>query len=106
MANRLRNMGPCRHPVNCPPGAGPNGRYPACPEYYQDPQAELPAVLCQQLSPDLLLTRREVEAEFGISVRYLEVSVARTRGPPLVKIGRMVRYRVGDIRNWIAAHRV
>ena len=59
-----------------------------------------------QLSPDLLLTRRQVATEFGISVRYLEISASRDDGPPLVRINRMVRYRVGDLRDWVAAHRV
>ena len=53
---------------------------------------------------DRLLNRREVAAIFGISVRFLEISGPRGDGPPAVKIGRMVRYRVGDMRDWIAAH--
>lgn len=26
------------------------------------------------------------------------------KGPPYVVIGRLVRYKVGDLRRWIAAH--
>ena len=27
-------------------------------------------------------------------------------GPPIVRFGRTVRYKVSDLRGWIAAHRV
>lgn len=59
-----------------------------------------------QLDPDRLLRRPEVEAIFGITKRYLEVAAQRDDGPPLIKISRMVYYRVGDIRDWISAHRI
>jgi predicted DNA-binding transcriptional regulator AlpA len=55
---------------------------------------------------DRLLSRAEVEVNFGLSRRFLEVSAVRGDGPPMVKIGRSVRYRVGDLREWIEARRV
>ncbi len=59
------------------------------------------------LSPDRLLSRNEVEALFGISRRYLEVSAVRGDGPSMIRVGaRMVRYRVRDLRDWIDANRV
>lgn len=58
------------------------------------------------LLPDRLLSRAEVEVNFGLSRRFLEVSAVRGDGPPMVKIGRSVRYRVGDVRAWIEARRV
>lgn len=58
------------------------------------------------LSRDRLLSRAEVEVNFGLSRRFLEVSAVRGDGPPMVKIGRSVRYRVADLRDWIAARRV
>jgi predicted DNA-binding transcriptional regulator AlpA len=58
------------------------------------------------LSPDRLLSRAEVEVSFGLSRRFLEVSAVRGDGPPMVKIGRSVRYRAGDVRAWIEARRV
>ena len=58
------------------------------------------------LSLDRLLNRREVEAEFGISARFLEISAVRGDGPTMVKIGRAVRYRIADLRQWIEARRV
>ena len=59
------------------------------------------------LSPDRLLSRNEVEVLFGISRRYLEVSAVRGDGPPMIRVGsRMVRYRVADLREWLDARRV
>lgn len=60
----------------------------------------------QPLSADRLLSRAEVEVNFGLSRRFLEVSAVRGDGPPMVKIGRSVRYRVSDVRAWIEARRV
>ncbi|MEM8970498.1 MAG: helix-turn-helix domain-containing protein [Pseudomonadota bacterium] len=59
-----------------------------------------------QSSEDRLLDRREVEELFGISKRFLEVSVQRGGGPPFIRIGRLVRYRTCDIRTWIQTNRV
>ena len=60
-----------------------------------------------EVNPERLLTRDEVEALFGISRRYLEVSAVRGDGPPMIRVGsRMVRYRVGDLREWLDARRV
>lgn len=53
---------------------------------------------------DRLLNRREVDEAFGIPRRFLEKSAATCDGPPRVYIGRLVRYRVRDIRQWIDAN--
>lgn len=58
------------------------------------------------LHPDKLLTRPEVVLHFGLSQRLLEVSAVRGDGPPMIKIGRSVRYSVADLRAWIGARRV
>ena len=58
------------------------------------------------LNDDRLLSRSEVHSYFGVSQRFLEVSAVRGDGPPMVKIGRSVRYRVGDLRAWIESCRV
>lgn len=59
-----------------------------------------------ELSPDRLLSRAEVAETFGMSRRFLEVSAVKGNGPPMVKIGRSVRYRVADLRTWIEARTV
>lgn len=48
-----------------------------------------------------LLRRVEVEQQFGISVRFLELAAMRGDGPPIVRLGRSVRYRVCDVHDWI-----
>ncbi|WP_135507019.1 helix-turn-helix transcriptional regulator [Roseovarius aestuariivivens] len=53
-----------------------------------------------------LLTRLEVEAEYGIGKRYLEVAATRSEGPAYIKIGRSVRYRREDLERWILEQRV
>lgn len=55
---------------------------------------------------DKLLTRPEVAERYGISRRYLEIAVVRGEGPPLIRIGRAVRYRSSDVKAWIEAQRV
>lgn len=53
-----------------------------------------------------LLTRAEVEVRFGLSRRFLEVAAVKGNGPSMIRLGRAVRYRVGDIRSWIDARKV
>ncbi|WP_395541042.1 helix-turn-helix transcriptional regulator [Neotabrizicola sp. sgz301269] len=50
---------------------------------------------------DRLMTRKEVEERFAITKRFLELSAMRGGGPRLVRVGRLVRYRVKDIQAWI-----
>jgi predicted DNA-binding transcriptional regulator AlpA len=55
----------------------------------------------------LLLRGKDVEREFGITVKNLETWRASGRGPAFVKLGRkMVVYRREDVETWIAANRV
>jgi hypothetical protein len=46
----------------------------------------------------------EVEDLFGIPKRFLEKSAQTGEGPIRVYVGRLVRYRVDDIRAWIASN--
>lgn len=57
-------------------------------------------------APDYLMTRSEVEKEFGLSRRFLETAGRTGRGPAFIRIGRSVRYQAGDIRAWIRDSRV
>ncbi|UWR12420.1 helix-turn-helix transcriptional regulator [Sulfitobacter mediterraneus] len=54
-------------------------------------------------SDERLLTRNEVEDRFGIPKRFLEVSAMKREGPPIVRLGRSVRYRPIDVIAWIAS---
>lgn len=58
------------------------------------------------LNPDRLLTRSEVQTTFGLSQRFLEVAAVKGGGPPMTKIGRKVSYRVSDLRSWLDTKRV
>lgn len=58
----------------------------------------------QEHEKERLLSRAEVEQQFGISKRYLETAVCRGDGPKLVRIGRLVKYRPRDVRDWIEAN--
>lgn len=50
-----------------------------------------------------LLSRKEVELEYGITARFLELAAWRGDGPTQVKLGhRTIRYRRGDIEAFIA----
>lgn len=58
------------------------------------------------ITDDRLLSRPGVQTHFGLTQRFLEVAAVRGNGPPFIKLGRAVRYRVGDVRAWIDARRV
>lgn len=60
----------------------------------------------ETFTDDRLLTRSEVHTYFGLTQRFLEVAAVKGNGPPFVKLGRAVRYRVGDVREWIEARKV
>lgn len=53
-----------------------------------------------------LLTRKDVEREFGISKRFLEIAAVRGDGPPFVKLSRLVYYIRDDVIHWILERRV
>ena len=51
-----------------------------------------------------LIDRKEAAA-LGLSSRFLEIAAVTGDGPPFIKLGRAVRYRVGDLLDWIDSHR-
>jgi predicted DNA-binding transcriptional regulator AlpA len=48
-----------------------------------------------------LLTEADVAATLRISVRTLRRWHSLRKGPPRVKIGRKIHYRIGSVQNWI-----
>ena len=58
----------------------------------------------QSNTSERLLSRDEVEEQFGIPKRFLEVSACRGDGPRRVQIRRLVKYRPKDITAWIDAN--
>jgi hypothetical protein len=59
----------------------------------------------RSLLPSRLLSRDEVETTYGITKRYLELAACKGGGPVFVKVGRLTRYRVQDIEDWIYERR-
>jgi predicted DNA-binding transcriptional regulator AlpA len=54
-----------------------------------------------------LLSRDDIENEFGLSRRWLELAALRGDGPPMRKISaRMVRYERAEFESWLEARRV
>jgi predicted DNA-binding transcriptional regulator AlpA len=47
------------------------------------------------------LTAEQVEVMTGFSVKALETMRHRRKGPPFLKLGVSVRYRVSDVRAWM-----
>ncbi|WP_172298166.1 AlpA family transcriptional regulator [Pseudoruegeria sp. HB172150] len=62
--------------------------------------------MAEKFSDGRLLSRAEVQEHFGLTTRHLEDLAAKGQGPAFSKLGRMVRYRAGDVRDWIEAHQV
>lgn len=56
--------------------------------------------------PDQLLTQDQLRALLGgISARTIRVWAANGDAPPAIRLGKHVRYRVGDYRDWLATKR-
>ena len=52
-----------------------------------------------------LLSRNDIETEYGLTKRWLELAALRGNGPPFLRISRrLVRYRRADFERWLAAH--
>lgn len=49
------------------------------------------------------LTAAQVAQLSGFSVKVLEAYRSNRKGPPFLKIGKNVRYRIGDVRSWLEA---
>jgi predicted DNA-binding transcriptional regulator AlpA len=52
---------------------------------------------------DDLLTEREVSRGWSLTVPWLRRTRREGRGPRFLKLGKMVRYRRGDIEEYLAA---
>lgn len=50
-----------------------------------------------------LLRPRELSELLGVPVGTLANWRSARTGPPFVKVGRHVRYRIGDVDEWVAA---
>lgn len=54
--------------------------------------------------PRQLLSRDQIEAEYGLSRRWLELAALKGDGPPMIRISqRMVRYQRVAFEDWLNA---
>lgn len=59
------------------------------------------------MTSNALLSRDQIQAEYGLSRRWLELAALRGDGPPMVKISaKMVRYRRAEFEAWLKARTV
>jgi predicted DNA-binding transcriptional regulator AlpA len=56
--------------------------------------------------PNDLLNTSDVAEWLGISTQFLEIGRHRGFGPPYIRVSpRRIRYRRGDVLNWLAARK-
>lgn len=61
----------------------------------------------QKSQPSILLSRDQIEAEYNISRRWLELAALTGDGPAFLKIGaRTVRYRRDELERWLSEREV
>lgn len=52
---------------------------------------------------DTLITTEQLAAIRNVPVSRIEKERLKGDGPPFIKDGHLVRYRVGDYRSWVAS---
>jgi len=55
--------------------------------------------------PRSLLSPHELSAYLGVPLATVYRWRSRREGPPGIRVGRHVRYRLGDVEQWLDAHR-
>lgn len=73
---------------------------------FQSPQSQTRQASWDKACRELL-SRDQIEAEYGITRRWLELAALSGDGPPMIKISRrMVRYQRGVLEAWLTARTV
>ncbi|MEO1102905.1 MAG: hypothetical protein AAFW98_04110 [Pseudomonadota bacterium] len=58
-------------------------------------------------NPNERLSRDQIEREYALSRRWMELAAVPGDGPPMLKIShRMVRYRRADLEDWLSSRTV
>ncbi len=61
----------------------------------------------KEQSRQALLSRDDIEREYNLTRRWLELAALTGDGPPMVRLSRrMVRYQRGAFEDWLAARTV
>jgi predicted DNA-binding transcriptional regulator AlpA len=58
------------------------------------------------LNSDAILDTREAADLLGLSTSHLKHLRVRGDGPPYSRLGGAIRYRVGDLLDWVASKKV
>jgi predicted DNA-binding transcriptional regulator AlpA len=88
-------------PVATPISASP--RQPRAPPRRFHFDKRIPSIVDAPGGKDDLLTAAELAAWFGMSVEWVDIGRSEGYGPPFVKLGRLVRYHRGKVREWLLA---
>ncbi len=71
------------------------------------PPSDAERVRRQEQSRRDLLSRDDIEREYKLSRRWLELAALTGDGPPMLRISRrMVRYQRGTFEDWLASRTV
>jgi hypothetical protein len=57
------------------------------------------------IDPDTLLNQSQVARLLGTTTKFMESRRCKGGGVPFIRVGRLVRYRPSDVRDWIESQR-
>ena len=61
----------------------------------------------REQSRKALLSRDDIEHEYNLTRRWLELAALGGGGPPMIRLSRrMIRYQRGDFEDWLATRTV
>ena len=61
----------------------------------------------QEQSRQALLSRDDIERDYNLTRRWLELAALSGKGPPMIRISRrMIRYQRGALEDWLDARTV
>ena len=61
----------------------------------------------EEQSRQALLSRDDIEKNYNLKRRWLELAALSGKGPPMIRISRrMIRYQRGAFEDWLAARTV
>jgi hypothetical protein len=69
-----------------------------------DPSTDL-RLIFHQLSPETLISPRELATVIGMSYAGIKDLRKRGKGPPAIRFDRALCYEVGAVRAWLASRR-
>ncbi len=61
----------------------------------------------EQRQRQALLSRDDIEREYNLTRRWLELAALSGNGPPMIRISRrMIRYQCGAFEDWLTSRTV